>query len=188
MKGIKLVQQTNDQRLIYTIKSTKSKYSIKLKNGLYFSKESRSDEMIKYRENDLKIIFRTLIYLIVFSANTTTDLKLLLNTEKLTFKYGKIKFCMISEFVKIIDKLFGKGFCMVCRKALEQSYFIYKSNWLKNINNVKQPSVYDYLVLNRFFNNCTDKYNEQTFFILNNSKDNSNFIQSNFKDLSKWNR
>lgn len=188
MSKIQFTQQTNDQRLIYTIKSTKSQYSIKLKNGLYFSKESRSDEMIKYREKDLNIIFRTLIYLIVFSANTTTDLKLLLQTEKLKFEYGHFKVCLISEIAKTIDKLFGKGFCMVCRKALEYAYYTYRSNWLKNINNVKKPSVYDYLVLNRFFNNCIDKYNEQTFFILNNSKDNSNLIQSNFKDLSKWNR
>lgn len=158
-------QQLNTQRFVYTITKKLHKNSIKLNTGVYFSKMSRSDELIKYTESNMESIVKVLLYFI------------------LQYNYTNVS---ILHFVNMVDKLFGYGFCMIIRRPIQ---IVFENYRLTNLSRMTLfvPSELQFLMLNNFIWNTYTSYSFNDAFILQNSNDHKKQIQSNSKNLNIWN-
>lgn len=189
--------QANSARFIYTISSTKPTINSKtenvpfchLKNGYYFTKESRSDEKMRYTETDMENIVRTILFIYVFERSTESSLLEIINSGQveydlerpITFK----NYLTLSIMSEILDMLLGDGFSFIVRRVLYKCFKEYNSNWSKYpyVDHIYLPSAVDYLKLARFVNAPLSRYTMPTRFILDNTHDFKVKLQNNVKIL-----
>lgn len=200
--------QANTARFIYTI-SLKEPLSIdnsieptsetnnynqkafaKLKNGLYFTKEARSDEKVRYTETDIFAIIRTILFIYTFECEPENSLIEIINSGtveyNLSANFQQINRLNIQIAKDILDNLFGERFTFITRrmviKCLNEYYKIWQ--YYPFIQNIHCPSAQDIVKLARFVNASMATYSSNTLFLLENSTDNRLPLQSNTKILN----
>lgn len=173
--------QSNSARFIYTLNyipnsnSNDSKQCL-LKNGLYFSKESRSDEKIRFTESDLYSIVRTVLFMYVFSVSPHENIVDIINTGEVTHTVGDgltVNALTLDVAVNLVDSLFGKNFASVVKRVINKCLNEYCTTWRYYLSgsNVKYPSAADYINLSKFVNIVVCEYGDCEKFIMTNSTD-----------------
>lgn len=183
--------QSNSARFIYTlnyIPSTNNDEQCLLKNGCYFSKESRSDEKLRFTETDLYSIIRTILFMHVFNISPEGNIVQIINTGKVTHTIGDnvtVNILNLDTIVQLLDLLFGKGFSTVIKRVINKCYNEYCLIWkyYPYNTNIKCPSAADYINLARFVNITTCERGDCEKFITTNSTDHKIPLQQMIKVL-----
>lgn len=190
--------QANSARFIYTISSTRPTIDPKtenvsfchLKNGFYFTKESRSDEKVRYTETDMENIIRTVLFIYVFEFSTENSLLEIINSGEVSYNLDdrNIEFknpLTMSCISDILNMLFGDGFSFIVRRVIYKCFREYTTVWSKYpfVNQIRLPSALDYAKLARFVNAPLSRYTLPTRFILSNTNDFKIKLQNNVKIL-----
>lgn len=174
--------QSNSARFIYTLHYRENKNNsannvqqCKLRNGLYFSKESRSDEKIRYTETDMYSIIRTALFIQVFDSSPEENIVEIVNSGQVTHikTLNTNKPITISSLVDMVDSLFGTGFSFVASRVINKCYNEYVTRWryYPYISKIKYPSAADYINLAKFVNVSVYEYGDCELFITTNSTD-----------------
>lgn len=183
--------QSNSARFIYTlsyIKNQNNNNQCRLNTGLYFSKECRSDEKIRFTETELHSIVRTVLFIHVFRTTPDESILEIINTGNITYKSDEqltVNITTLPIFINLLDLLFGKGFATIIRRVATKCYNEYCESWRYypfNLN-IKYPSAADYVNLARFVNLSTCEYGACEKFIITNSTDNKVPLQQSTKML-----
>lgn len=196
--------QSNKARFIYTISltpktpeilsdcSTKlSSSSVRLVNGFYFSKVTRSDEKLIYTEHDMTSILRTVLCMHVFRLAPCESLQEIVYSGQVTFPDDGASLTVYTPdlsvqcIVDIVDSLLGKGFCSVVARPLEKVYSEYKHGWRYYAfgRPVALPSAADFIRLYRFVNAPNYRLSAATKFVLFNGDDHKIPLQGRVKRL-----
>lgn len=156
----------------------------------YFSKESRSDEKIRYTETDMYSIVRTILFMHAFQIAPNESIVEIINT-------GQVSHCemapngsvvadlSVQTIVELLDSMFGAGFATVVKRVAGKCYTEYSTVWkfYPYISNIKCPSASDYINLYRFVNASTCEYSACERFITTNTSDHKIPLQENKKLL-----
>lgn len=177
--------QANTARFIYTISASKPSMKNKnnehlpvchLKNGFYFTKESRSDEKVRYTETDIECVVRTVMFMHVFEVSTENSLIEIITTGQCTYDFEHADLMPKNELnarvvVELLDTLFGDNFATIVRRVISKCMQEYNMLWRNYpyTTNVKVPCALDYLKLARFVNMSLSCYAEPTLYILDNN-------------------
>lgn len=170
------------------IKNQNNTNQCRLKNDCYFSKESRSDEKIRFTETDLSSIVRTVLFMYVFKVSPEESIVEIINTGTVTHTLGEnfiLNVLTLDIVVGLVDSLFGNGFASVVKRVINKCLNEYNITWkyYPCISNIKYPSAADYINLARFVNVSNCKYGESEKFIITNSTDNKIPLQQSIKIL-----
>lgn len=159
-----------------------------LKNGFVLSKESRSDEKLRYTEHDLRSIIRTVLFIHVFEMSPNESLVDIINTGQVSYDCvdGKLQLhnkLNIAVAMELLDSMFGKNFSVVTKKELLRCYEEYAQKWhyYPFITGIVFPSAADYIRLSKFVNISVPVLSEPIQFILRNSTDFKVPLQNNVK-------
>lgn len=193
--------QSNKARFIYTISltpkttetvscSTKPS-SVRLVNGFYFSKVTRSDEKLIYTEHDMTSILRTVLCMHVFRLAPCESVQEIIYSGRVTFPDDGASLTVynpdlsVQSIVEIVDSLLGKGFCSVVARPLENVYSEYKHAWRYYAfgRPVALPSATDFIRLYRFVNAPNYRLSAATKFVLFNGDDHKIPLQGRVKRL-----
>lgn len=172
-------RQSNSARLVYTLKDYLQKpdnNSCKLKNGFYFQKVSRKDEIIHFTETDVLSFVRTTMFLHVFQLSPCNSLLDIINSGEANYLKQNISLIHVNliDSIEILDKLFGKNFSCVASRVIIKWFEEYKKNWQYfpfNRRVVQMPSADDYVKLHKFFNVKSSKHTQAILHLLNNTTD-----------------
>lgn len=191
--------QANSARFIYTISSIKpserKEYKehvpvCHLRNGFYFTKETRSDEKVRYTELDMESVVRTIMFMYVFEISADECLNEIINSGEVSYTYDdrlvKLKNKINTQIlIDLMDSLFGEDFSMITSRVMAKCLHEYNAVWRKLPfrNSVRLPSALDYLKLSRFVNASLSCYTNPTQFILDNKTDHKIKLQNNIKKL-----
>lgn len=187
--------QSNKARFIYTIsltpKTTDSVSSVRLVNGFYFSKVTRSDEKLIYTEHDMMSIVRTVLHMHVFRLAPCESVQEIIYSGLVTFPNDGFSLtvynpCLTIEcIVNIVDSLLGEGFCSVVARPLERVYSEYKHAWRYYAfgRPVALPCAADFVRLYRFVNAPNYRLSAATQFVLFNIDDHKIPLQGRVKRL-----
>lgn len=191
--------QANTARFIYTIsRPDQSKVTnlydyAQLNNGFILSKEARSDEKVRYTENNMFAIIRTALFMYVFEWQPQESVVDLVNTGELSdaslvLHTSTPNLLDIKVARQLLDHLFGKGFSRITRRVVGKCMSEYLNVWrcypFHRSSRLRLPSVADFLKLIRFVNASTCDYSEITLFLLENTTDHRIPNQGPQKDLS----
>lgn len=194
-ESIFLESQTNGARLIYSLSRVppveSSEVYCKLRrNGLYFAKIARSDEKLRYRENDIRSVIRCVLYGYVFGSWPCESLLELINESPAVpsmtpIDRAEIKPLTLRIACDLLDWLFGVNFARVTRHSLLVVCEEYAHHWRYYAygGHVKSPTVFDYVLLARFVNPTHDRYSEHILFVNNNTTDYRIPLQNSVKLL-----
>lgn len=175
-------RQSNSARLVYTLKDYLpriDKNSCKLKNGFYFQKVSRKDEIVHYTETDVLCFVRTTMFFHVFQLSSSNSLLEIINSGEANYD-GQLQdditpvHVTLMDSVNILDELFGEGFSCVTSRVIIKWYEEYKKNWQYfpfNRVAIKMPSADDYVKLHKFFNIKSSKHTPAILYLLTNTTD-----------------
>lgn len=193
--------QSNKARFIYTIsltpKTTESLAgttklsSVRLVNGFYFSKVTRSDEKLIYTEHDMTSILRTVLCMHVFRLAPCESMQEIINSGLVTYPDDGVSLTVynpglsIECIVDIVDSLLGTGFCSVVTRPLEKVYSEYKHAWRYYAfgHPVALPNPADFIRLYRFVNAPNYRLSSATRFVLFNGDDHKIPLQGRVKRL-----
>lgn len=195
--------QANSARFIYTISTevppsvnnttttndkTRNVYA-KLHNGFYLKKEARSDEKVRYTENDLFAIVRTVLFIYTFECEPDNSLLEIVNSGQVHYAlsddFRQVNDLNIQIAKDIVDRVFGEGVALVVRRVLNKCLLEYHDIWqyYPFATNLKLPSAQDIVKMARFVNASMSTYSSTTLFLLENTTDNKIPLQSNCKNL-----
>lgn len=191
--------QSNKARFIYTISLTPkktdseagSKLPVRLANGFYFSKVTRSDEKLIYTEHDMTSVLRTVLCMHVFRLAPCESMQEIIYSGLVTFPDDGACLTVyepdlsIECISDIVDSLLGKGFCSVVARPLANVYSEYKHAWRYYAfgQPVALPSAVDFIRLYRFVNASNYRLSAATQFVLFNSDDHKIPLQGRVKRL-----
>lgn len=191
--------QSNKARFIYTISLTPkktdsesgSKPPVRLVNGFYFSKVTRSDEKLIYTEHDMTSILRTVLCMHVFRIAPCESIQEIIYSGLVTFPNDGACLTVYEpdlsvELIRdIVDSLLGKGFCSVVARPLTNVYSEYKHAWRYHTfgQPVALPSAVDFIRLYRFINAPNYRLSAATRFVLFNGDDHKIPLQGRVKYL-----
>lgn len=166
--------QSNKARYIYTLSNIRKDNTILLNNNLYFAKECRSDEKLRYTEADMCNIVRVLCFIYAFECSiesSMVDLARLGDYPKscivdVNFIYA-ITNLSILDFVAFIDKCMGNGFTAVCKRPFQKIYHEIVTVWKLGIPKlILSPSAHDFMLLRQFVGMTNSEYSKSAKFIL----------------------
>ncbi|UDM55391.1 gp61-like protein [Phenacoccus solenopsis nudivirus] len=170
------MNQSNKTRFIYTISdSINSEYSCRLiSNGLYFSRETKSDEKIVITERVMFSIVRTLLFLFASNLDFEGDVESIIETGKIQYTYVNstdLKFTHSLDLeccIRFFDSLFGVNFSYVVNRPLSLVYSEYQQKWryYDYGADVLLPSILDIVIVYRFYNLINYKLNASALFLL----------------------
>lgn len=196
--------QSNKARFIYTISLAASKATdtaseastVRLVNGFYFSKVTRSDEKLIYTEHDMTSILRTVLCMHVFRITPRESIQDIVYSGLVTFADdddgGGVTPLTVYEpdlsverIVDIVDSLLGKSFCSVVARPLANVYSEYKHEWRYYAfgRPVALPSAADFVRLYRFVNAPNYRLSAATRFVVSNGDDHKIPLQNRIKRL-----
>jgi hypothetical protein len=186
---------SNGVRLIYTISEnepTSTKKFAKLVNGLYLYKVSRTDELLRYTETDMKKIVRVILFTYVFRISPNESIMDLINTGKFDSPINEEELDRItcqeltSEIANyVLDSTLGANFSTVAKFSVVSVMNEYMTKWRYFVVGcpVSAPSVDDYIRLFRFVNVPLAFYTPATKFINTNMTDHKIPLQGTTKEL-----
>lgn len=190
--------QANSARYIYTLHETletvrKGEPYCKLRNSphFYLTKEARSDEKIRFTENYMTSVVRTILFMHAFDTVPENPIDDILYkgvvwyadtapTELVNPLHSLV------ECALILDTLLGEGFSTVCRRPLSE---VYNRCWAKEwkysdyYKQVQMPSALDYVRLIRLVNVTYASHTDCTMFATRNATDLNIKLQQNCKRL-----
>lgn len=183
--------QSNSARFIYTlnyIHNENNTAQCLLKNGFYFSKESRSDEKIRFTETDMYSIVRTILFMHVFNISPNEDIVEIINTGSVSHTIGDelmVTSMSLSDMVELLDTMLGEGFSSVSKRVINKCFNEYTICWKYYTCNasIKLPSAADYVNLSKFVNISSCTYGDCERFITTNSTDHKVPLQQTIKML-----
>lgn len=167
--------QSNKARFIYTLSVDKKPNSIRLTNKLYFSKEARSDEKLRFTESEITSILRTLCFTFTFTIIPQNSVIEIINSGDVVYtpiswsKLNETTDISINEFIRICDGVLGKGFTTIAQRPFQLVYKEYHTVWRFAFScnqTIYTPSAYDFLLLRQFININSTEYSESEKFIL----------------------
>lgn len=183
--------QSNSARFIYTLNYIPNKNNIeqcKLKNGLYFSKESRSDEKIRFTESDMYSLVRTVLFMHVYHVGPEESIVDIVNTGEVSYAVDVsiVNHLTVDIIIELLDSLFGDGFARIVRRVVIKCYNEYCTIWKYYPYNPKLhfPSAADYINLAKFVNITECEYAPCELFIITNSTDYKIPLQQMLKILN----
>ncbi|ATY70245.1 GrBNV gp61-like protein [Tomelloso virus] len=183
--------QSNSARFIYTLnyKENQNKSNqCRLKSGLYFSKESRSDEKIRYTETDMYSIMRTILFLYTFRVSPNESLLEIVNTGQVNYHFGSpvVVDLDLHGLIGLYDTIFGKNFSNVTSRVLNKCFNEYATIWqyFPYENSIKCPSASDFINCAKFVNACVAEYAPCEKFITTNGTDHKIPLQQAIKKLT----
>lgn len=158
-------------------------------NKFWFSKEPRSDEKLRFTETDLYEIIRSVLFMYVFNVQPNESMVEIVNTGEVTYPP-----CLLENVrelnppvaIKLLDKLFGRNFAVVAKRALGKCLLEYETTWRfahYNFALLGPPSAFEIRKLVKFVNITSATYSIPTQFINNNTYDNEIPLQTNYKYL-----
>lgn len=187
--------QSNKARFIYTISLAPfgdgERPPVRLANGFYFSKVTRSDEKLIYTEQDMTSVLRTVLCMHVFRLAPCESIREIVNGGLVTFPDDGARLTVhepdlsIERVSDIVDSLLGEGFCSVVARPLTNVYSEYKHAWryYEFGRPVALPSAVDFVRLYRFVNAPNCGLSASTRFVLSNGDDHKVPLQGRVKRL-----
>lgn len=187
--------QSNSARFIYTLNYLPNENNIiqsKLKTGLYFSKQSRSDEKFRYTETDLHSIVRTVLFMHVFQIAPIENAAEITNSGQVSYNITDAELILpkniltIDIIVALLDDLFGENFSAVIKRVINKCFLEYCTVWRYYPYNdaiLKLPSASDYINLRKFVNTTDCEFGKCEQFIMANSTDHKIPLQQMHKIL-----
>lgn len=191
--------QPNKARFIYTMSlipkynnyQTGRPMSVRLTNGFFFSKVSKSDDRLIYTELDMTSILRTILFTHVFKVAPCESIQDIIYNGQVTFPDDNNfptnceHSLSILDIRDIVDSLLGAGFCSVVSRPLKKVYSEYKHMWRYYTfgQSKRLPSALDFVHLYRFVNAPNYKLSAATEFVLSNGNDHKLPLQGNIKNL-----
>lgn len=164
----------------------------RLKNGLYFSKESRTDGKIRFNEQDMEAVVRTVMFIHAFRLTPNQSIADIVQFGSIDYTVGNFlnvqfyPFESLCNVIYLLDSLFGGHFSAVVRRVIMKCYNEYRLIWLNfqfTELAVNMPSADDYVKLLRFVNCATYKYSATTQFLTKNVLDHKIPLQNSIKNL-----
>lgn len=191
--------QSNKARFIYTISLTPKKTDnqagckppVRLVNGFYFNKVTKSDEKLIYTEHDMTSILRTVLCMHVFRLAPCESIHEIIYSGLVTFPDDGACLTVyepdlsIERIRDIVDSLLGENFCSVVARPLADVYSEYKHAWRYYAfgQPVALPSAVDFIRLYRFVNAPNYRLSAATRFVLSNGDDHKIPLQGRVKRL-----
>lgn len=183
--------QSNNARFIYTLSlRPKRDDHVRMSNGFYFSKVTRSDEKLIYTERDMTSIVRTVLFMHVFRLAPCESVKEAIYGGRITYPVdGDITVrqtdLTIGCMRDIVDSVLGERFCTVVSRPLVAVYSEYKYAWRYYGfgHRVALPSAVDIVRLYRFVNLPRCELSPATRFVLSNGDDHKVPLQGRVKRL-----
>lgn len=183
--------QSNKARFIYTISETpKNDAHVRLPNGFYFGKVTRSDEKLIYTEQDMTSVVRTVLFMHVFKLAPCESIRDLIYGARVTYPVDSDitvhqPDLTIRRISDIVDSVLGERFCTVVSRPLVAVYSEYKYSWRYHTfgQRVALPSALDFVRLHRFVNAPRCELSAATRFVLCNFDDHKIPLQGRVKRL-----
>lgn len=183
----------NGTRLIYTLlvnEPTNNERFALLHNGYYLTRTTRSDEKLRFTENNIQSMIECIIFMSLLNVspeNSISELSMTANDIKYTglipnFTFDdRISLCC---FCNLLDRLFGVGFSLIARRTISRVW----RQWLTKYRyascmKIKGPSPRDYLVLYKFLNVTSPYLSDTTKLMTFNTDDGRIFLQNAVKRL-----
>lgn len=197
--------QSNSVRLVYCMVPRDAenyrRRRCNLINGFALEKRPRSDELLRYTERDIRSIVRTIMFMHVFPdlvpADSLHDMVFIGNEYRCVSDPTDVlpsrgidqgrDTIPLSEFVTMLDRIIGQGFCRVTRHSLTEIYHEYMNEWryYGGGQRTQAPSTRDYVRLARFVNATTCRYSKLSEFVNRNADDNKIQLQTRTVNLDE---
>lgn len=167
-------EQSNNTRFIYTLSEHQRQdcQVCLLHNGLYFSKESKSDEKLCFTETNVLSIARTVFFMYAFNEIPQESMYDIIYSGNLSFNFDertRVKeHVRFDELIYVLDSVIGDGFCKIARRPIVSLYYIYITKWrFYNYGyRVALPSANDLVDTYRFLKTPISQLSTVSAFIL----------------------
>lgn len=167
-------EQSNNTRFIYTLTGypRDGVNACRLRNGLYFSKESKSDEKLCFTETNILNISRTIFFMYAFNQIPRDSMYDIIYTGNVEFIFDKntrvkenVRF---DELIYVLDSVLGSGFCRIARRPIVLLYYTYIKKWrfYNYGQRVALPSANDLVDTYRFIKTPITQLSMVSSFIL----------------------
>lgn len=163
--------------------------TVRLCNGLYFAKCTKSDEKLVFTEHDMRSVVRTVLFVHVFRRVPHQSVRDIIYGGTVTYlppsSLTPPPELDIKRVADIVDSVLGERFSTVVARPLTAVYSEYKYVWRYHAYGqpVALPSALDYVRLYRFVNAPDHGLSEATRFILYNGDDHKVPLQGRVKRL-----
>lgn len=183
---------TSKMRYVYAIsyEAPKNVDFCLMHNGQFFYKRPRSDEKLTYNEETIYTIVRTVLFMILFRADTWEDVYETLYTGDVTWKKNQFvnidTNATLSDIVHELDDFFGLQFSRIAQRSVTRVYYEYMKTWRYYRYGLKisTPSAHDIVSVYRFINNRTCSVNRILAFVRSEvNYDNKIYLQNRVKVL-----
>lgn len=164
-----IILQSVNKRL----RTVKRNWCVLKNSNFCLTKEARSDEKIRFTENEMTSIVRTILFMYVFRTSPKETLLEIINTGEVSHNplpYNRNAFheITITEIICLFDYLFGDRLSSVVSRPIGAILKEYNDQWRYfplNRNNIKTPSCQDYQLLAKFVNLSTPTFSPPSIWI-----------------------
>lgn len=184
--------QSNKARYIYTL-SERCRTNVdfcRLNNGLYFSKETKSDEKLCLTETNVFNLARTVFFMYAFDTRPKESMYDIIYSGTLQFPIDertRIKESIqFEEILHVLDTVFGTDFCKIAHRPVLLLYYTYVIKWrfYNYGQRVSTPSANDIIDTYRFLKTPISQLSAVSTFILSRTNtDNRIPLQQKIKRL-----